>query len=157
MTRFRPLFALVSGLILCFVMVYVGGYLAAIAIPKAYFDLFTRSHLLLALTIEEAIVFALPCFLLALGWTLLTLRTLTPTRWVCLSYAAGIVIGWGGMQLDFALEFSKSEYATSMSTFQLARWLLLPAAYSVLNTLSLPMGVLVGSLASRRRLRTVAT
>ena len=157
MTRFRPLFALVSGLIFNPAIVYVGGFLAAITIPKAYFDLFSRSHLWLALTIEEAIIFALPCFLLTLGWTWLTLRTLTPTRWVCLAYATGVALGWGGLMLDGAIDISKSDYAASMSTLQLAKWMLIPAVYGVLNTLSLPMGVLVGGALSRRRLHTAAT
>ncbi|MDP9107450.1 MAG: hypothetical protein M3N23_00080, partial [Pseudomonadota bacterium] len=77
MTRFRTPLAFFSGLALYAIMIVVCGYLAAVVIPKAYFDLFSRAHLGLALNLQNAAVITLPCFLLALAWSWLTLRLLT--------------------------------------------------------------------------------
>ena len=73
MTTFQRIAAFVSGFILCIVVVFIGGYLAALPIPRAYFEWFGQNKVL-ALSVAEAVVFALPVFLLAFTWSYFTIQ-----------------------------------------------------------------------------------
>src|SRR6266478_450093 len=66
MTCVRRVTALASGFVLYMVVVYLVGFLAAIAIPKAYFEFFGRQHATLALTLLDAATLALPSFMRSL-------------------------------------------------------------------------------------------
>jgi hypothetical protein len=69
----RALAAIMSGILLYSVVIYVTGYLAAIPIPKEYFLWFGKPHVMLALAIFDSLVLALPKFLIALFWSVCTL------------------------------------------------------------------------------------
>src|SRR5277367_1264928 len=90
------LICFVSGLALYNVVVYVGGVLSAIQIPRQYFTWFGE-HKILALFLEEAAVFALPVFLLCLLWSYVTVRgkgraSRQATHWTL----GGLLLAWLG-------------------------------------------------------------
>jgi hypothetical protein len=90
----RLLLAFAAGLFLYqAAVVFVGGFLSAVAVPKAYFDWFGRSNLELSLALLQFFGFALPIAVLVAGGTLSVLRILgrdaKATLWAVL---AGLVV-----------------------------------------------------------------
>lgn len=76
-TTLRPFIAAAAGALLHqAVLVDVGGRLAAIAVPAAYFETFGRSNLAAALALLHLLSFALPIFILLTGGLLAAQRLL---------------------------------------------------------------------------------
>ena len=87
------------------VVVYFGGFLAAIAIPKAYFEWFGRPHLEVALGLVALATFAVPVALLVAGGTLALhklLRKLSP-RTFMLAITAGALVCFAYWSVSFLL------------------------------------------------------
>jgi len=69
-----PVFvAVISGVILCNLIICITGYLAAIAIPKEYFLWFGKPNITMALATYDAIVIALPRMIIATIWSVCTI------------------------------------------------------------------------------------
>ncbi|MCV2357337.1 hypothetical protein LNV09_24620 [Paucibacter sp. B2R-40] len=72
-------------------VVYVGGTLAAVAIPKSYFDWFGRSNIEVGLALLQLATFALPIAILVAGGVLAAHRVLAgSTRSVLMALLAGL-------------------------------------------------------------------
>ena len=93
----RILLAFLAGVLLYqTAVVLVGGVLAAIAVPKAYFDWFGRSNLELALALLQLVGFAIPIAVLVAGGTLSIQRTLnTRPSAVLVAVLAGLIACFG--------------------------------------------------------------
>ena len=133
-------------------IVYVSGYLAAIAIPSAYFQYFGRQHLTLALTIEEAFVVALPLFLLAVGWTYPSLQPMRAHRWNAMLWClVGLLAARtiSGIYAVMAfIEMPVPEGATKYPVGAFALTLISPwnQPWAYLTTLAAPAGIVVAAL-----------
>jgi hypothetical protein len=154
MKAFLLLGAFVSGLALVIAAAYLGGYLAAIAIPKAYFAFFGSAHKRWALAIMDALAMALPFFLLSLAWCWLTLRragaSLKVAAWCCL---AGIVAGLTYTQVQSAITLRALEGAPNSASFLGYLWRVFPPL-AVLDLLAFPVGFLAAVALLHRHLRT---
>ena len=142
MTYLRRVTALASGFVLYMVVVYLVGFLAAIAIPKAYFEFFGRQHAALALTLLDAATLALPSFMLSLAWFWVTLRWIArPPRvavWWCVG---GIAIAWLYYQVDFVLWYQSHR---TEDMFPLATMLfntVVPPVWGIATVLAVPAGL----------------
>jgi hypothetical protein len=140
MRNFLPLAAFISGLALVIASIYLGGFLAAIAIPKAYFTFFGPEHKRWALALMELGTMALPFFLLSFAWCWLTLRgagaSLKVTAGCCL---AGIVTGLIYTEIDFALTLRALEAAPHASIL-VYWWRAFPPPWAILDQLAFPAG-----------------
>jgi hypothetical protein len=134
--------ALVSGIALVIVAMYVGGFLAAVAIPRSYFDAFGSGHRKLALAVLDSFTMALPFFLLSFAWCWFTLRaaitTLTVAAWCCI---AGIVIGLAGTEVQAAMTLRTLEATPNPSSFFSYLWRVLPPIQVLLDLLAFPAGL----------------
>jgi hypothetical protein len=146
MTYVRRVAALASGFVIYMVVVYLVGFLAAIAIPKAYFEFFGRQHATLALTLLDAATLALPSFMLSLAWFWVTLRWIArPPRvavWWCLG---GIAIAWLYWQVDFVLWYQSHR---TEDMFPLATMLfntLIPPIWGISTVLAVPAGLVIAT------------
>ncbi len=143
--------AFLSGLALILACVYVGGFLAALAIPKAYFALFGREHERLALVILDGLTTAVPFFLLSLVWCGLTLHgnasTLRVAAWCCLT---GIVVGLVYVEVWSALELRAAEALSDPPSFFAYLWRVAPAWWDFPQILAFPGGLGVATVLIRR-------
>jgi hypothetical protein len=92
MPTVRLLLAFVAGALFyqAFVVQF-GGVLAAIAVPKAYFDGFGRAHRQVALALVELVTMGLPKALLVAGGTLAAMRLLeAPVRPLLVALFVGL-------------------------------------------------------------------
>jgi hypothetical protein len=94
MLALRVLAAFIAGALLYQTsVVFTGGVLAAIAVPKTYFSLFGHQQRELALAILQLVGFALPIALVVAGGTLAIQRLLARNPRVVLSAVlAGLVL-----------------------------------------------------------------
>lgn len=97
-----------SGLLLNVVSVWLGGYLAAIAIPAGYFAFFGRQHADLALFFIHLGTFAFPVSLVSLVWCWLTFRLsklrVAKSAVLCLAgYIAGMLYWQAKNVLNFVM------------------------------------------------------
>jgi hypothetical protein len=124
------------------VVLYLVGFLAAIAIPKAYFELFGRQHVTLALTLLDAATLALPSFMLSLAWFWVTLRWITrPPRiavWWC---AGGIAIAWLYWQVDFVLWYQSHRTEDMLSLATMLFNTLVSPVWGIATVLAVPAGL----------------
>lgn len=144
MKRSTAVTMFLSGVLLYSAAVYIGGYLAAIAIPQAYFDSL-GIYKTLALIIEEALFYALPIFLLAAAWGYVTIRPLKigyrkATLW-CL---AGVVAGWLGWMAHALILFATDPEPNNFSLEKLTLLMIIPPVWGVLNIAAAPSGVAFG-------------
>jgi hypothetical protein len=138
MNKVRAAVALLSGLALYNGFVHFGGFLAAISVPKAYFELFGRQQVL-ALFVLDAFTFALPCFALSAVWSWITLRTLAPARSAAKWCLGGIVLGWLYWEMQFILMALPLPDRLPLSSLILGS--LIPPVWAVLHTLAVPLGL----------------
>ncbi len=144
MKRSTALTMFLSGVLLYSAAVYIGGYLAAIAIPHAYFELFGANKTL-ALVVEEAVVYALPIFLLAAAWGYASIRPLKGShRKATLWCLAGVVAGWLGWIVHSLAHFTNNPQPNQFSLGTLALLLIIPPVWGVLNVAAAPSGVVFG-------------
>jgi hypothetical protein len=141
--------AFVSGFALYNTVVLVGGFLAAVAIPQAYFAWFGQNKVL-ALVLAEAVVFALPVFLLALVWSHLTVRGYRgawrqATKW-CFG---GLAFAWLAWLVYGLAQLAANPVPNQFPLGTLLLSLLVPPLWSVLNVLAAPCGVLLGGVLAR--------
>ena len=142
MSMSRSTIAFVSGVVLYNVFVFFGGFLSAIAIPKAYFGFFGTEHKVLALFVLEAATFALPCFALSAIWSWATLRWLSPVRVAATWCLIGIVIGWVYWRLRYvALALEVPDHYSLPSLVAMS---VIPPVWAVLNVLTVPLGLGLG-------------
>jgi hypothetical protein len=149
MKNVRRIAALVSGFALYNVLVFVGGFLAALQIPRAYFAWF-GPHKVLALVLEEAVTFGLPVFLLALAWSYLTIRQFRgawwPSTWWCFG---GLALAWFAW-LIYSLSYLMINPVPSQFPFgTLLLSFLIPPVWGILNTIAAPCGVMLGGRLAR--------
>lgn len=143
--------AFISGLALVIAAAYFGGFLAAIAIPKAYFTFFGREHRSWALAIMDAVTMALPFFLLSLAWCWLTLRragsSLNMAAVCCL---AGILAGLIYTEVDLALTLHELDAAANSTSFLVYLWRAFPPPWAILDLVAFPAGFVVAVAIMRR-------
>jgi hypothetical protein len=99
--------ALISGILLYSLIVYVSGYLAAVTFPDGYSAWFGKSHVILELVIWDLFVMSLPKFLIALVWSVCTLLVFRKHYWLICSFCLfGCILtqGYWDFQLDFAVD-----------------------------------------------------
>ncbi len=115
-----------SGVVLYRVVIHVGGYLAAIAVPTGYFAWFGANKTL-ALTLQHALTFALPIFVLAVTWSFLSIRPVrTRHRRATLCCLAGVVAGWFGWAIAGLVQFAAHPSAQPLPWTTLAVAILVP-------------------------------
>ena len=133
---FPALIAFISGIILCNGMVYIAGYLAAIAIPREYFTAFGKEHIRTALFVLDILTFALPYFVLGLIWGILTSLVLR-TRLLATSLWCGLASLLAMVYLMFFDGASASIHMMGLNDpYLLSQFLV--------NTMAGPCGVVVG-------------
>jgi len=149
--RFYRVSAFISGLALVLACVYVGDYLAALAVPKAYFAFFGREHQRLALATLSCITVAVPFFLVSLAWCWLMLRgrgaAIRSAAWCCVAgMAAGLiyVLVWSGLTLRAAEALAAPPSLFAYLLRVTPPWWALP------QMLALPGGLAVAAMLSRR-------
>jgi hypothetical protein len=151
MKNLRYLGAFVSGVALVIAAAYVGGFLAAIAIPKAYFVFFGNEHKAWALAIMDAPTMALPFFLFSLAWCWVTLRHVrsspTVAAWCCLS---GIVVALYCTEIQSALTLRALEATPNPAFFLSYLWRVVPPLWAILDLVAFPAG-LIAAVALLRR------
>jgi hypothetical protein len=149
MKNVQRIVAFVSGLALYNALVFVGGFLAALPIPRAYFAWFGQ-HTVLALLLEEAIVFALPVFFLALAWSYLTIRPFRSAWWPATKWCfGGFAFAWFAW-LAYGLASLVANPVPNQFPFgTLLLSFLIPPVWGILNTLAAPCGVLLGGSLAR--------
>ena len=138
----RPAGAFASGVLFNQVLEVFLGVLAAVTIPKGYWAWF-GAHKVVALFIEEAVVYALPAFLLAFFWGRLTVRLIGLSHRGALWCMAGLVVAWGVS--DFQ--------AMQLSELPLPKLLivvLVPPVWGILPMLAPPLGLLMAGGFGRR-------
>lgn len=142
MKRIALITVLISGALLYSLAVYVGGYLAAIAIPSAYFDFFGANKVL-ALVVEEAFVYALPIFVLAAVWGYVSIRPLRAThRKATLWCLVGVAAAWLGWTLQTLAYFASNPSPNQFPLEALALQVLVPPVWALLNLAAVPCGVM---------------
>jgi len=121
-----------SGLALVVAGAYFSGYLAALAVPKAYFAFFGREHRTLA-------------------WCWLTLRpaasSIKEAAWFCFG---GIVLGFAYEEWLSAIALRAAEDLPNPSSFFTYLWRVVPAWRALPNVLAFPVGLLAAFALVRR-------
>ena len=144
--------AFLSGFLLFAALTYVSGYLAAVVIPRSYFEYFGRQHLTLALVIEEAIVIALPLFLLSVAWAYLSLRPMRVQRSkAMLSCLAGLLVAQAAFDIYLLRAFIEMPVPDGgqkvpVLTFVFETIFPWSQPWAYLNVLAAPAGIVVASL-----------
>jgi hypothetical protein len=140
-----------SGLALVVAGAYFSGYLAALAVPKAYFAFFGREHRTLAWVFVDFAYVALPFFLLSLAWCWLTLRpaasSIKEAAWFCFG---GIVLGFAYEEWLSAIALRAAEDLPNPSSFFTYLWRVVPAWRALPNVLAFPVGLLAAFALVRR-------
>jgi hypothetical protein len=143
--------AFISGIALVTVAVYLGGVLAALAIPQSYFDAFGGEHKKLALAIMEFVAMSLPCFLLSFVWCWLTLRNavtrLKMVAWCCVT---GIVIGLVYIEVQSAITLRTLESMSNPPSFISYLWRILAPVWAFPDLLAFPAGLFAAVWLVRR-------
>jgi hypothetical protein len=107
----------------------------------------------LELLLGEALLFALPLFLLALAWSYVTVRPRRrgrpPTTAWCL---AGMALAWLGWLLYGAAHAAVDELAVQHSVAELLLSPATPPLWGLLNGLAVLLGVLIAGMLVRRQL-----
>jgi len=147
----RRLAAFISGLMLYSVAMLISGALAELHLPREYFKVFgpEGSH---AQLLGEACVYALPIFLLTLGWSYFVLRPLRrgsrPTTAWCLG---GLGLAWLGWLFYGVVRLSEAPVPGDDSVAVMLLSSLEPPLWGALNGLAALCGVLIaGALAGRQ-------
>ena len=146
MSYVRKVAALASGFVLYMVVVYLVGFLAAIAIPKAYFQFFGRQHATLALTLLDAATLALPSFMLSLAWFWVTLRWIArPPRVAVFWCLGGIALAWLYWQIDFVLWYQSHRTQDMSALATMLFNTLAPPVWGIPNVLAVPAGLVIAA------------
>lgn len=138
----RPAGAFASGVLFNHVLEVFIGVLAAVTIPKGYWAWF-GAHKVVALVIEEAVVLALPAFLLAFFWGRLTVRLSGLSRRGAFWCVAGLVVAWGVSAFQ-AMQLSELPLPKLLMVF------LVPPVWGILSMLAPPLGLLMAGGIVRR-------
>ena len=143
MTAVASGLALALGALLYFAEEQLLGILVAMPVPKAYFDFF-GTHKIVALCLEEALLVALPAWLLALAWGLAATRLIRPSPYRITGWLiTGLVMAWSVSLLWFAWSDPLS------GRWAFVSWLV-PPIWGVLTAAAAPWGLLVAALLARR-------
>jgi hypothetical protein len=143
--------AFISGIALVTVAVYLGGFLAAIAIPRSYFNAFGSEHKKLALAILEVVAMALPYFVLSFIWCWLTLRgAVTRLKVVALCCVTGIVIGLAYTEVQSAMMLRTLESLPNPPSFLSYLWRVLAPVWALPNLFAFPAGLVAAVWFVRR-------
>lgn len=142
--------AFISGVALHVAFLFVVGFLAAVHIPRAYFDGFGE-HRAIGRALEEAFVMALPTFLLALAWSFLTVRSLkgagrTTTAWCFAGFAAA----WLASLCQTLVHLSANPVPHQYPLSTLLVSFLVPPVWAMLNAVAAPVGILAGGSLARK-------
>ena len=114
MRTYPSIAALFGGTVLAFVFTYVTGYLAAVAWP-AWFAVFARQHVSLALFVSDLTLFSLPIGLISFAFGFALFRILKSTRGgVLVSCITGWLIPVVLLQV-FVFSASTQEALTQLS------------------------------------------
>ena len=100
--------ALISGILLYSLIVYVTGYLAAVTFPDGYASWFGKPHVILALAIWDLFVMSLPKFFIALIWNVCTLLVFRNNYWLISTFClVGCVLthGYWDYQSNFPIDY----------------------------------------------------
>lgn len=138
MKKLLAVAAVLSGYILFEVLEYIVGYLAALAIPREYFLWFGKQHVVLALTIEEAFIIALPMFLLSIIWSIFT-NLIFGKNYLLIS--AACLIG-------YLLNWSVTIFNTDINFMLVLSTMFQP--YYILTTIAVPIGILCAGFVLRK-------
>jgi hypothetical protein len=145
MASVRTIASLLLGALLYYwVVVYIGGYLAAIAVPKQYFDHFGREHIGAALALMYLGTINLPINLMVAAGTVTGLR-LIGGSWRVTSI--GVFVGmltcylyWVYVSVSFMIDEPNSQrsFLSALAQIFSGRW------YSLPNLLAPWLGLAVG-------------
>jgi archaellum biogenesis protein FlaJ (TadC family) len=145
--------ALVSGLALFLATTFVGGILAAVAVPTDYFAFFGRQHTELALFVVNTMIFAFPLAAIGLLWYFVTKRfvrlSAASLAMFCLT---GYLLGLGYMYMEAVASFLalEAEGKVPLSVFLRSglTW------WNVPNFVAVPLGIVGAAMLAARSLRT---
>ncbi|QPF76287.1 hypothetical protein G8A07_27385 [Roseateles sp. DAIF2] len=149
MMHSRRIGAFFSGAALYSAAMLLSGHMAELLGPRDFLYLF-GSHGSLGRLFGEALTYALPVFLLALGWSYVTVRPYRrgrrPTTAWCLGGMALAWIGWLFYGVVVAAE--GPQYSVPLAALLLSS--LVPPLWGLLNSFAALAGVVTaGSLAKR--------
>ena len=146
--------AVLAGIAIYQAVVFLGGFLAAIAVPRAYFDWFGRPRLELALALVDLATFAIPIVALTTGFTLFSHSLLkAPSARAFMPFVAlGALATYAYWAAKFVLvtpELSAGAEAFPASV-RLTQ-LLMPTWWSLPNSLAPWLGFAIAGLLISRR------
>ena len=126
--------AVISGVILCNLIIYVTGYLAAITIPKEYFLWFGKAHITMSLIILDAIIIALPRLITTTFFCICTILILRQHYLFTLLWCfAGYILAQAYWDFKFNLDF---DYMT----------LFVQQPWAILSIIAPPCGILLAGI-----------
>lgn len=136
-----PSLGIASGVLLFWVLTYVNGYMAAIAIPPGFFAFFGKERLGLGLFFVHLGLHAIPSALIAMAWYLLVVRLRfdNPIRMAALCLV-GYLAAVGLLCANSMLEFAFMPIAGKVPLLVYARQLLFPSWWAVSGALAVPFG-----------------
>jgi hypothetical protein len=159
MRTVRLLSAFTFGVLLYQVaVVYVGGALAAVAIPKSYFDWFGRANAEAGLALLQLVSFAVPVSVLVAGGVLAVHRVLAgSTRPVLVAVLAGLVTCFLFWVVVPATRSSPAQAVEPQPPLMLLRQVLLPPWWALSGLLAPWVGFALGAwLLARKAARAVS-
>ncbi|PRC93177.1 hypothetical protein [Solimicrobium silvestre] len=127
--------AVISGIVLGNLIIYVSGYLAAIAIPREYFLWFGKPHITMALIIYDAIVMGLPRVIIATIWCVCTILVFRKKYLL-------LITAWcfGGYVLTQAYWDWKFDFGINYPT------LFIQQPWAILSIIAAPCGILFAGI-----------
>jgi hypothetical protein len=143
-----------------YVVVYVGGVLAAVAVPAAYFRWFGRSKVELALALADTATFAVPVALLVAGGVLAAYRALRGPPWpfiVAIFAGAFLCFAfwvWWLAAMPLPEPHPDVEVVYSISFYSRVLQLLVPPWWAVPNFLAPWLGLALSSWLLQRAARS---
>ena len=140
--------AFALGALLYLAWEHLVGVLAATPVPKAYFEFF-GTHKIIALVLEEAVLIALPGWLLSVGWGLGATRLVRGSPLRVAGWAtAGLSVAWLAMLLRTWADWESNAPPDAYPVVQLLWSSLVPPVWGIPTLVSAPSGLLAaGSIA----------
>lgn len=152
MVSLRRLGALVSGLLLYFVVMLVVLQLGQLPSPATLLAPLGL-HAGLPVELAGALMLALPVLLLALPWSYFTLRPQRRGRYPATGWCvAGLVLAWLGWLIYGLIRVSQSSLLDELPLHQLLLSSRVPPLWGGLNALAALLGVALGGKLAARSL-----
>lgn len=148
----RTLAGIAFGFLLFWLLTYVNGYLAAVAIPQEYFAFFGRERLGVGLFFIHLTLHAIPSFLIALVWCLAIgcfhIDRPNRTATLCL---LGYLLALSFFMVTAVVEFALLRVEGKVPFLVYARQVFFPSWWATPGVLAVPLAILFAvSLLSRQ-------